>query len=230
MINTNGALTLESMSQAVWYNQWTLKKFKKFLSGDILEVGCGIGNFTKSLKEYDNVYAIDIDESYIDEVKKIVSEKAGVGDIEAGKYFFKNKKFDTIVCINVLEHIEKDQQALSNIYKLLKEDGHLILLVPAHNFLFGRIDESIGHFRRYASKELIKKLEALGFKILSCRKLNFFGAIGWFITGKIFRENRVDEDKIKVFNFLAPFILPLEDLMEPPIGTSILIIAQKDKR
>lgn len=221
--------TLESMSQAVWYNRWTLNKFKKYLSGEILEVGCGIGNFTKSLKEYGNVFAIDIDESYINEVKKVINSKAGVGDIEAGKYFFGSKKFDALVCINVLEHIEKDKQALSNMYKLLKDDGHLILLVPAHNFLFGKIDESVGHFRRYGSKELTKNLEDCGFKILSCRKLNFFGAIGWFITGKIFRENRVDEDRIKIFNLLAPFILPLEDLMEPPFGTSILIIAQKER-
>lgn len=230
MKNGHGHETLESMSQAVWYNQWTLKKFKKFLSGDILEVGCGIGNFTKSLKGYGNLFAIDIDESYIDEVKKVITGKAGKGDIETGKYFFKDKKFDTIVCINVLEHIEKDQQALGNMYQLLKKEGSLILLVPAHNFLFGRIDESIGHFRRYDSKELTKRLEAYGFKILSCRKLNFFGAVGWFMTGKIFRENRIDEGKIKIFNLLAPFILPFEDLIEPPIGTSILIVAQKGKR
>lgn len=227
MNNNPGVQTLESMSQALWYNQWTLNKFKKYLLGEILEVGCGIGNFTKSLKEYGNVYAIDIDENYINEVRKLVNGTAGSGDIETGKYFFGDKLFDTIVCINVLEHIKEDKQALRNLYKLLKDNGHLILLVPAHPFLFGKIDESVGHFRRYEKKDLTKNLKDIGFKILCCRKLNFLGAVGWFIAGKIFGENLVDEDKIKMFNLLARFILPLEDLIEPPFGTSILIIAQK---
>lgn len=229
MKNSKAKDTLESMSQAVWYNRWTLNKFKKFLKGDILEVGCGIGNFTKSLKEYGDVYAIDIDSNYINEVKKFVNGRVGFGDIEKGRYFFNDKKFDTVVCINVLEHIKRDDQVLKNLYKLLKEDGHLILLVPAHPFLFGKIDQSIGHVRRYVKQELVQQLESFGFRILNCRKLNFFGAIGWFITGKILGKSSVDEDRIKIFNLLAPFILPLEDLIEPPVGTSILIIAQKGR-
>lgn len=228
-MSSNGTQTLESMSQAVWYNRWTLNKFKKYLKGDILEVGCGIGNFTKSLKEYGNVFSIDIDKSYIDEVKKLINGKAGFGDIETGKYFFGDKLFDSIVCINVLEHIKRDNQALKNLYKLLKKEGCLILLVPAHTFLFGKIDESIGHIRRYAKEELVKQLEGFGFRVLNCRKVNFLGALGWFVAGKILGKSSVDEDRIKIFNLLAPFILPLEDLIEPPVGTSILIIAQKER-
>lgn len=229
MNDSQGSRTLESMSQAVWYNRWTLNKFKKYLKGEILEVGCGIGNFTNSLKEYGEVYAIDIDNNYINEVKEVTDGRAGFGDIETGKYFFKDKKFDTVVCLNVLEHIQKDALAVKNLYKLLKDEGHLILLVPVHPFLFGKIDESIGHFRRYAKKELVKQLEGLGLKILNCRKLNFLGAIGWFFAGKVLKESVVDDNKIRVFNIIAPFVLPLEDLIEPPIGTSILIIAQKIK-
>lgn len=221
--------TLESMSQAVWYNRWTLNKFKKFLKGDILEVGCGIGNFTKSLRDYGDVYAIDIDSNYINEVRKIVNGRVGFGDIEKGRYFFNDKKFDTVVCINVLEHIKRDDQVLKNLYKLLKEEGYLILLVPAHPFLFGKIDESIGHVRRYLKQELVKQLKSFGFRILNCRKLNFLGAIGWFVAGRVLKENFVNDNKIKLFNIIAPFILPLEDLIEPPVGTSILIIAQKER-
>lgn len=227
MRNSYSTITLESMSQAVWYNRWTLDKFKKYLKGEILEVGCGIGNFTKSLREYGSLYAIDIDKNYINEVKKQANVKAGFGNIEIGRYFFGGRKFDVVVCINVLEHIKRDDQALKNLYKLLKNEGFLILLVPAHPFLFGEIDKSIGHSRRYIQEKLVRQLETFGFKILSYRKLNFLGAIGWYVSGRIFRESRVNEDKIKIFNFLAPFILPLEDLIEPTFGTSILIIAKK---
>lgn len=227
MSDTSGMQTLESMSQTVWYNRWTLNKFKKYLHGEILEVGCGIGNFTKSLTKYGQLFTIDIVESYIDEVKNIVNENAGYGDMETGKYFFKDKRFDSVVCLNVLEHMRNDNQALKNLYKLLKSKGFLILLVPLHPFLYGKIDQSIGHFRRYKEGNLIKNLKDVGFKIIESRRLNFLGAIGWYVAGKILKDNMVEEKKIKLFNFFAPIILPIEDIIEPPIGTSVLVIAQK---
>lgn len=225
----SGEATLESMNQAVWFNQWTLEKFKKFLHGDILEVGCGIGNFTTTLANYGNTWAIDINSSYIQKLKKTKSDQAsfGIGDIEEGKYFFGNRKFDTIVCINVLEHIKNDSGALSNFNKLLKKGGKLILMVPSNPYLYGEIDKSIGHYRRYKKNDLIKKIEELNFKIVKSRRFNLLGACGWFISGKILKDTIVKKWKIKIFDFIARFILPIEDLIEPPIGTSILIIAQK---
>lgn len=223
----NDAVTLESMSQAVWYNQWTLNKFAPFLYGDILEIGCGIGNFTGLLAKYGKVWAIDIDQEYIKKTKLNKKINVGFGDIEKGKYFFKNKMFDSIVCLNVLEHIKDDNFAIKNLFALLKPGGKLILLVPAHQFLYGEIDRSIGHLRRYNKGDLTKLLEEAGFKILLSRKLNFLGALGWFIAGKILKEEIVKKGNIKIFNLVAPFVLFVEDLFEIPIGTSILIIAQK---
>lgn len=225
----SGEQTLESMNQAVWFNQWTLNKFKTYLKGDILEVGCGIGNFTATLAKYGKVWAIDINSKYIKELKKNKTNHAnfGVGDIATGRYFFGNKKFDCIVCINVLEHIKNDSSALINFYKLLKRGGKLILMVPSDPILYGEIDKSIGHYRRYQRDSLIKVLYELNFKIIRSRRFNFLGACGWFISGKIFRDTIVKRWKIKIFDFIAPFVLPVEDLLEPPIGTSILIIAQK---
>lgn len=221
--------TLESMSQAVWYNRWTVGKFSSFLNGDILEVGCGIGNFTQLLKQYGKVWAIDIDNNYISQTKESVNGqvKVGFGDIEKGSYFFERQKFDTIVCLNVLEHIKDDRKAFENLYELLKPEGFLILLVPSHQFLFGQIDRSIGHFRRYAKKELEDNLKGTGFKLIKSKRLNFLGSIGWFIEGKILHKNKIDEAKVKIFNFFAPFFLNVENLIEPPMGTSILVVAQK---
>lgn len=224
-----GAKTLESMSQAVWYNQWTLKKIKPYIKGKILEVGCGIGNFTKDLTKYGEVYAIDIDKDYIEYTSRLINGagKVGFGDIEKGKYFFENEKFNTIVCINVLEHIEKDIKALENLYKLLDKEGTLILLVPAYDFLYGKIDKSIGHFRRYNKNSLKNQLVEVGFKIINVRILNFLGALGWWFSSKLLSDKKVDGYKIKLFNLISPVFLSIEDLIEPPLGTSILIIAKK---
>lgn len=224
-----GTKTLENMNQAEFYNKWTLNKFEKYLKGDILEVGCGIGNFTQILAKSGHVTAIDIDESLIERLKKGNNSKimAGYGDIEKGKYFFKGKGFDTIVCINVLEHIYDDKRALKNMYNLLKKNGRLIFLVPIHKFLYGEIDKSINHFRRYVPKKIRRELEEMGFFIESSRKLNFLGALGWFVAGRILKETNVEERNIKIFNLIAPLILKIEDLVEPPIGTSVLLIAKK---
>lgn len=224
-----GEKTLESMGQAQWYNQWTLSKFKQYLKGDILEVGCGIGNFTKSLESFGKVWAIDINKEYIEEINKSSNKKAevGIGDIEKGKYFFKEQKFDSIVCLNVMEHIKDDKAALNNLYSLLKKGGYLVLLVPAHQFLFGEIDKSIGHFRRYNKNQLFNIVSNIGFKIIQIKTLNMLGAIGWWLAARVLSNNKVDTKKIKLFNLVAPLILPLENIIEPPFGTSILLICQK---
>lgn len=228
-MDDSGRQTLESMSQALWYNRWTLKKFEKFLRGDILEIGCGIGNFTKVLPSYGKVFAVDINRDYVSETKKLVGEKGvvGVGDIEKGKYFFKNKSFDTVVCLNVLEHIKNDLGAVEKIYELLKKGGYLVLLVPSHSSLFGEIDRSIYHIRRYEKKELIKILKNQEFSIIKSIRLNFIGALGWWLAGKMFKDKTIEGGKIRIFNMLAPLFLPLENMVEPPLGTSILVVAQK---
>lgn len=224
-----GQKTLESMSQAVWYNRWTLNKFEEHLRGEILEVGCGIGNFTGSLLKYGNVWAIDINKKYIQ--KKNNPSKVlhlGFGDIEKGKYFFSKKKFDTIVCLNVLEHIENDDKALLNIKKLLKSKGKLILLVPVHAKIYGEIDRSIGHFRRYNPSQLVSKISLLGFKLACEKQLNLIGALGWWYSGKILKRKQVDIKSINFFNLLAPIFLSIENFIKIPFGTSVLLVFKKD--
>lgn len=219
------------MSQAEWYNKWTLAKFASYLQGDILEIGCGIGNFTKSLLKFGNIWAIDINEGNLKQTKFAVENaKVGFGDIEENQYFFTKKSFDCIVCINVLEHICEDVKALRNMYKLLKKGGVLIMLVPAHPFLFGSIDESIGHFRRYKKNDLLNLFKKTGFVFEYVRILNFLGAIGWFISGKILKDKKIDKGKINLFNLIASPFLFLEDLIKPSFGTSILVIARKKKQ
>jgi len=224
-----GHATLESMSNAKWYNNWTLNIFKSYLQGDILEVGCGIGSFTKMLVPYGNVYACDIDEDCIEQTRQAVNRKenVGFGNVESGNYFFTERTFDAITCINVLEHIEYDKQAINNIYDLLKPAGVLVLLVPAHLFLYGAIDKEIGHYRRYTKKGVRAILEDAGFDVVYARKMNALGSIGWWFTGKILKDTSVSEKKLQLFDKIAPFILPIEKIIEPPIGTSVLAIAKR---
>lgn len=226
--NYTGTSTLESMSLANYYNKWSYDQFSKYLNGEILEIGCGIGSFTSSLLNKGNVIAIDIDQNLIKQARQQNNQaKIGYGDIEKEEYFFGKKQFDTVVCINVLEHIKNDETALNNIFKLLKKDGNLILLVPIHQFLYGEIDKNIGHFRRYDPAGLVDKIKRLGLNIILAKKLNLLGAVGWFFAGRIFKDKHIEPGKIQIFNILAPLFLFLEKFIEPPLGTSVLIIAKK---
>lgn len=227
MSSYQGASTLENMSQARFYNKWVLDKFKKFLKDEILEVGCGIGNFTAILSGFGKVYAIDVDKSLIEKIKKNDQIKAGFGDIEKNIYFFKDKRFNTIVCINVLEHIKEDFKTLQNMYNLLQKGGKLILLVPTHSFLYGEIDQTIGHYRRYDPSSITQRLIDIGFVIKFKRRLNLLGAIGWFIAGRILKNKQVEEDKVKLFNIISPLFLLMENFIEPIVGTSVLLVAEK---
>jgi SAM-dependent methyltransferase len=224
-----GHETLESMSQSLWYNRWTMRKFQAYVHGSILEVGCGIGTFTKELIKHGKITAIDIDSSCIKRTKILLQKKAyiGFGNIENNTYFFQKQSFDCILCMNVLEHIENDRKALRHLYILTKRNGYLVLLIPIHPFLYGSIDSSIGHYRRYKENEIIESLTKIGYKLTFKKRINFFGALGWLVSSRIIKRTIVDTKSIKVFNWFAPFLLPLEDIVEPPFGTSLLLIVQK---
>lgn len=226
----SGTQTLESMSEAEGYNKWLLNKFKTYLKGEILEIGSGVGNFTTLLKDFGDVTATDVNQEYILGLKKDnLTENIGFADIEKGRYYFKNKRFDVVVCLNVVEHIKDDGKALKNLHDLLKAKGNLILIVPSHQSLFGEVDSSIGHFRRYDKKKLIKVLEKLGFKILKQRRLNFLGAMGWFVAGKLLKQKTIKKGNVKIFNIISPLFLFLERFFEPPLGTSVFIVARRSK-
>jgi SAM-dependent methyltransferase len=224
-----GELTLEVMRLASWYNNWLFSLVEPQISGRVLEVGAGIGNFTELLADKYKVTAIDLDRRYVKKLKKKFKDKVevGLGDIEKGKYFFLDRRFDTLLCLNVLEHIQNDEKALVNTRKLLKSKGRLVLLVPAHQAAFGSLDKNLGHFRRYSRNDLVGKLEKLGFSVESIYYLNWLGFLGWFFNSKTFKRKVVPGNQLRLFNFLVrPFLL-IEKIIKPPFGLSILAVVKK---
>lgn len=214
-----GEKTLEIMNKADWYNNWLLMQVSKYLKGDILEVGAGNGNFTSKLSKYGKVTAIDYDSGY---------QNTSYGDIEKGKYFFdKDKKFDSIVCMNVLEHIKDDNKALKNMHALLGDGGRLILLVPAFACAYGTLDKELGHFRRYLKREVESKILNYKFSIINSRYLNWLGLIGWFINGKILKRKLLPENQLGIFNIIARPFLIIEEFIRPIFGLSVLVIGEK---
>lgn len=223
---------LETLSAADRFNDEVWKKVGEFVTGDILEVGIGIGIFTDKLLTKGKVFGVDIVPEFVEAAKKrhgarpdleylVADMGAGVPGILAGR------TFDTIVCMNVLEHIEDDGKTLVNFRSLLKPGGKLVLVVPAHRWLFNPLDSHDGHFRRYEKNELRDKLVSAGFSVVREGTFNLFGILGWFLNGSILRRKDLPAGQMGLFNKVAPLLFWLENLSGPPVGLSLLAVGAK---
>lgn len=225
-----GKYTLEIMSRAGWYNNWIYEFIAPYIKGSILEIGAGIGNFTPLLTQKGQVTAIDLNRSYIASLKNKLDGKTkfGFGNIESGEFFFKKgSRFDTLICLNVLEHIRNDEKALNFMYSLLKPRGKLILLVPAHKSLSSNFDKNLGHYRRYDKSSLEKLLHKIGFRSVSIRYFNWLASIGWFAFLTLTGWEKIPGREVGIFNFLGRFLLWPEKYIKFPFGLSVLAIVEK---
>jgi 2-polyprenyl-3-methyl-5-hydroxy-6-metoxy-1,4-benzoquinol methylase len=225
-----GKEILHTMEGSKFYNNKTMSLVRPCLHGDILEVGAGIGTFINQLSKAGNLTSVEIDRQNLSHLKKRYSSKAkiGYGDIEKGVYFFpKSKKFDSVISLNVLEHIKDDRAAVKNMYKCLKTGGVCVLLTPAHMFAYGNIDKALGHYRRYTKEGLTEMFIDAGFKIKKCFYFNRLGIFGWYVSGKIFKQKTINRNSLWLFNVLYRLYWPFEKLLNLPFGLSVVVIAEK---
>lgn len=224
--------TLNQLSEIHRYNRWIYDQFAAALGQRILEVGSGTGNITQFLLAGNHeVVATDVLPKYRQKLQTRFAHNQNLQirsfDLDRPAPFeFIAHPFDTVVCLNVLEHIEDDLFALRQMREALKSEGRLALLVPAHQFLYGAFDEAVGHFRRYSKKALHARLSAAGFQVQSLKFFNATATLPWFINGRILRRAYLPNEQVNLANNLVP-LLKLEKLFGPPLGISLIAIAQK---
>jgi hypothetical protein len=131
--------------------------------------------------------------------------------------------------LNVLEHVEDDVTALSNMADLLWAGGRVILIVPAHGRLYGSMDRAIGHFRRYTRRSMAHKLERVGFVVEKQFYLNLPGMVGWFVNGRLLRQTVPPGGQLAWFNRIVPVVSWVERRVRPPIGLSLVSVARQDR-
>jgi SAM-dependent methyltransferase len=235
-----GHVTLSRLAKLEPYNRWLVDRFVHALGRRVLEIGAGFGNLTRHLIENEPrglvrelVVASDVDPVAVEYLKGSFRD---VKAVRVASYRFPlaaseleelcGEKIDTIVCCNVLEHIEDDRATLADMQAILQPDGRLVLLVPALSWLYGTLDEHLRHFRRYEKEELEKKLSGAGFTIEDCRFLNRVGILGWYINGKILRRRVLPRAQLQAFKLFFP-LLRREEKTPPGTGMSLLAIARK---
>ncbi len=231
-IERTNTITLSILEEATSYHQWIFEKIKPYLKGNLLEAGCGTGNLTDWLLGWGKVVVSDMNEDYLRLVhKKYQSHsnlKGGfIWDVQQEPARELLASFDTIVCSNVLEHIEDDLSVLRHFHHLLSGEGRLILLVPALKCLYNQLDKDLGHFRRYSKKESISKVEQSGFRILHLTYFNPFSILGWFINGSILRRRILPQNQVKVFNKMVSLFRFLEKITPNWVGQSLIVVGEK---
>jgi SAM-dependent methyltransferase len=141
-----------------------------------------------------------------------------------------DRHFDTIVCLNVLEHIEDDARALRHMFDLLQPGGKLLLFVPAGRYLFGHLDRALGHYRRYELDGLRRLVRAQGFVIDDASYMNAAGIPGWFLASRVLRRSTPPRGLLWLFNQLMPLFIRVEEAIRLPFGQSIVCVARRPVR
>lgn len=219
---------LDAMELAQNYHRWILDTFRPHVRGTVVEIGAGIGTMSELLAgcSPDALYCYEPSENLF---PMLLQRMAGRANVHARNAFFNGvTRAHAVVLINVLEHIEDDRALLERIRASLGENGKLLLFVPALPIIFGSLDEQFGHLRRYTRAQLAKLVASCGFQVELLRYANFPGVFAWFLTAKILRKNTISARAARLYDRrIVPLARAIESRIPPPIGQSLILIAQK---
>lgn len=217
---------LEGLRFAINYYQWLCEEFRPYLRGRCLEIGAGRGTFSKILVQQTDITALWCLEPAMNLVPLLQLETQAsakpVTIVQATLAQFVEstpEPFDCLVCVNVLEHIEDDSEAMRQMHDLLKAGGHLCLFVPALPWLYGSLDVQFGHYRRYTKRRLEELARQVGFAVEKLRFFNLLGVVTWFLMSKILRWRTWNATPVIAYDrLIIPFLRRLERCFSPPWG------------
>jgi 2-polyprenyl-3-methyl-5-hydroxy-6-metoxy-1,4-benzoquinol methylase len=237
-VDPAGLETLELFSEAPYFNRWMFDEIAAFCEGDLLEIGSGIGNLSIYLLSHgDKVALSDVKPAYCDILRQKFGHHPSLTGIymldlaapDPGRSFPELMgKFNSIIALNVVEHIEDHVQAISNCRELLRPGGQLILLVPAYPRLYNGMDEELGHFRRYRKSEVVALLTAQGFQVVHTRYFNAMAIVGWWVTGSLLKVRKIKKAPLKWYNRLVPVMRLIDKITAKKFGLSVMAVARKE--
>ena len=228
---------LEAMSFAVNYHKWILSEFRSFLGKRIVEVGAGTGSFSELLA-VENIESLTlIEPSQMFDVLSGRSLGCDHGiEINMEKGLFaqvcekvaKRDEPDSIIYVNVLEHVEDDLTELILMRETLVSGGRGFIFVPALMSLYGKFDERIGHFRRYSKREIEQKCERAGFKVILSKYFDFVGIISGWVKYKLLGSDSLGSSAVTLYDrYAVPVTRMFESAIRPPIGKNILVVCER---
>jgi glycosyltransferase involved in cell wall biosynthesis/ubiquinone/menaquinone biosynthesis C-methylase UbiE len=228
----SGPEILDVLSGAQRFNKWMADTIQPYVGSRVLEIGAGIGNLTRFLVRRREVYvAADIDEEHMARLKTRFQHRSNLYickcDLTSSDDFTAFAgEMDSVVCLNVLEHIEDDLQGMRNIHSALAPGGRAIILVPQGQEIFGTLDTVLGHYRRYTQRQLFERMEQAGFRVERILKFNHISRPGWYVTGRILKKQTLSPLMLKIFDRLVWLWRRIDHRLPWP-ATSIIAIGVK---
>lgn len=225
---------LTILNDAVNFRQWTYDLIEPFVGRRILEIGSGTGNYTTLFKNYDLLIPSDYEKRSLDYLSQIFADNVKVkprmidaNSLLAVKDELKEQNLDTLVMLNVLEHVQHQEKCLIAAREIISDQGNIILVVPAHKFLFSKIDLLYGHHRRYSSESIKSLANKAGLNVKHVKYFNAFATLGWMVNMKILGKTKLPEAQTKLFDKIVPILRRIEDIISLPFGLSLLVVLNK---
>jgi SAM-dependent methyltransferase len=224
---------LQNLSKADAFTRWVLDEISPWLGQRVLEVGCGIGTYTAEMAVGSRkIVAMDMERAFVDEAARRLGQHPDVqlicGDAtEADLPTPDDAAFDTVILLDVLEHIEDDVALLTRLRARLGPGGQLILKVPAMPSLYSPMDEAIGHWRRYDKRGLTEVISRAGLEVVRIWSFNAAAVPGWWWNGRVLKRRSPPQEQVALYNRLVPVLRPLDRLARLFCGISLLAIARR---
>ena len=225
-----GAETLERLAaDAPRYNRWLTQRVAPWVGRRVLEIGAGIGNMAAYFLDRDRLVLAEPEPVYRERLAERFAGQSNVAVVPLRLPLVDPRlvaeRLDTIICLNVLEHIAEDLAALHAMRGLLTRGGRVVLLVPALPWLYGSLDAALGHVRRYAAAELRAKIQSAGFRLTHMEYFNLGGVLGWWFTGRVLRRTIIPSGSLRLYDALVP-LFRLERWLPWRVGQSLIAIGE----
>jgi 2-polyprenyl-3-methyl-5-hydroxy-6-metoxy-1,4-benzoquinol methylase len=228
------ASDLETMQEARRYGAHLFNLFREHIGSRVLEVGSGIGTMSRPLADLaDLVVGIEPNVNCAARAQQAMRDhprfSLRVCHLEeCDRAELLSHRFDTVVCVNVLEHIADDAGALRTFRDVVVPNGRVLIFVPAVQAAYGPLDAELGHHRRYSKRTLAKAFTDAGLELLALRYTNPIGLLGWMYNAHVTKSTAHSLAQVRLFETLvAPWALPLERLIAPPIGLSLVAVGRR---
>jgi glycosyltransferase involved in cell wall biosynthesis len=231
----HGSHTLNRLSRAPRFSAWMGDVVRPHCGQRVLEIGSGTGNLTRELIPRELYFASDINPLYLDSLKGLTHDRpylhVTLTDVTKVESFPQVPGgFDTVVCLNVIEHVDDDRGALENIRRVLAADGRAVILVPHGPQIHGTLDEVLGHRRRYTLESLQQLAEQAGFTVRETILFNRTGWPAWWLNGKILKRRSFGLGQIVALNTLTPVFRRIDERLPfPPLSLIAILEPRKQE-
>jgi glycosyltransferase involved in cell wall biosynthesis len=232
--DAHGGEILERLNRAPRFTLWMADVVRPFVGDRVLEIGAGIGNMSVHLMPRSIYWATDVNPYYLNYLETLRPTRpymrVAYTDGMKAESFPKGQDFDTVVCLNVIEHVPDDVGALRNVREALVDGGTAIVLVPYGPELYGSLDEVLGHCRRYTEEQVAEVAQQAGFHLEQILKFNRPGVPAWWLNGKILRRRTFGIGQIRLLNVLTPIFRRIDSWLPlPPLSIIAILRKQEDR-